>query len=160
MNENEYAEKIQLVRSKLYRTAYLYLGSEQDALDAVDEAVYKGLVSLKKLRQPEFFETWLIRILINTCKTELTRRKRAVTLEELPESAVEQFDALPLKQALSKLPRELKEPIILRYFCGFTTVETAKALEVPQGTAATRLRRALTLLKLELSDEEVCNEQK
>jgi len=96
LNENEFAEKIQVLRNKLYRTAYLYLGSESDALDAVDEAVYKGLASLKGLRQPEYFGT----------------------------------------------------------------AETALALNVPQGTAATRLRRALQLLKLELSEEEVLNEPK
>ena len=160
MNENEFASKVQELRVSLYRTAYLYLGSEAIALDAVDEAVYRGLISCKKLREPQFFNTWMTRILINECVNELRRRKHLLEVEELPETAAEQFDALPIRDAVLRLPRELKEPLILRYFSGLTTAETAKALGVPQGTAATRLRRALTLLKLELSDEEVCNEQK
>ena len=160
MNENEFAAKIQILRNKLYRTAYLYLGSEADALNAVDEAVYKGLVSLKGLRQPEYFSTWMMRILINECKMELKRRKRLVTLEELPETAVDEFDALPIREAILKLPKELKDVLILRYFTGLTTVETALVLEIPQGTAATRLRRALTLLRLELSEEEFTHESK
>lgn len=160
MNEDEFAEKIQDLRNKLYRTAYLYLGSEADALDAVDEAVYKGLVSLKGLRQQEYFSTWMMRILINECNAEFRRRKRLVTLEELPETATTQFDALPIRDAILRLPKELKEPVILRYFSCLSTAETALILKIPQGTAATRLRRALQLLRLELSEEEVLNEPK
>ena len=48
MNDREFAERIEKLRGRLYRTAYLYLGSEAIALDAVDEAVYKGLTSLEK----------------------------------------------------------------------------------------------------------------
>lgn len=160
MNENEFAAGIQAMRNKLYRTAYLYLGNESDALDAVDEAVYKGLVSLKGLRQQEYFSTWMMRILINECNAEFRRRKHMVTLEELPETAATQFDALPIREAILRLPKELKEPVILRYFSCLSTAETALALKIPQGTAATRLRRALQLLKLELSEEEVLNEPK
>ena len=160
MNENEFAEKIQDLRNKLYRTAYMYLGSEADALDAVDEAVYKGLVSIKTLRQPEYFGTWIMRILINECNAEFRRRKHMVTLEELPETAATQCDALSIREAILRLPKELKEPVILRYFSCLSTAETALALKIPQGTAATRLRRALHLLKLELSEEEVLNEPK
>jgi len=160
LNENEFAAQVQILRGGLYRTAYLYLGTEADALDAVDEAVYKGLISCKKLREPQYFATWMTRILINECKNELRRRKRTVNAPELPETAAEEFDALPIKDALFRLPRDLKEPVILRYFSGLTTAETALALEIPQGTAATRLKRALKLLKLELTDEEAAYEQK
>lgn len=159
MNDNEYAAQVQRLKGGLYRTAYIYLGSEAAALDAVDEAVYKGLLSFNKLREPQYFGTWMMRILINECKTELRRRKRTLAMPELPETAVEEFDVLPIKDAVLRLPRDLKETVILRYFSGLTTAETASALEIPQGTAATRLRRALKLLKLELSDEEVSYEQ-
>ena len=160
MDENEFAARIQALRGGLYRTAFMYLGSEAAALDAVDEAVYKGLLSFKKLREPEYFGTWMTRILINECKTELRRRKRTLTLPELPETAIEEYDSLPIRDAVMRLPKELKEPIILRYFSGLTTVETARALEIPQGTAATRLRRALKLLRLDFSEEEIYNESK
>jgi RNA polymerase sigma-70 factor (ECF subfamily) len=95
----------------------------------------------------------MTRILINECKKELRRRKREQPLEALPEMAVEEYDALPLKEAIRCLSPELKEVVILRYFAGFTLVETAKSLNLPQGTVVTRQRRALALLKLELSEE-------
>ena len=153
MNNEEFGKRIENIRLRLYKTALLYLGSEACALDAVDEAVYKALCSYKKLRQPEYFDTWITRILINECYNELRRQKRFRPLEELPEGATEEFDTLPLKEAIRRLPRELKEVVILRYFAGYTLIETAETLQIPQGTVATRQRKALKVLKLELSEE-------
>lgn len=154
MDVSEFTARTERLKNRLYRTALLYVGSESIALDAVDEAIYRGFKSLKKLRQPEYFETWMTRILINECKKELRRRKREQPIDTIPETAEERFDTLPLKDAILRLPGELKEVIILRYFSGFTLAETAESLEIPQGTVVTRQRRALRLLKLELSEEE------
>ena len=153
MTEQEYILRAEALKERLYRTAVLYLGGASAAVDAVDEAVYKGFCAYKKLRQPEFFDTWLTRILINVCNTELRRRKRELSVDELPETAQEQFDALPLKEALRRLPRDLRDVIVLRYFTGLTLEETARALDIPRGTVSTRQKKALTLLRLELTDE-------
>ena len=143
MDHDEFARRAEALRARLYRTAYLYLGSEADALEAVDEGVYQALRALRQLRQPDFFETWLTRIVLNACHRELRRRRRLAGEEALPESAgPDAYDALPLK-----------EVVILRYFAGYTQAETARALNIPQGTAATRQRRALQLLRLELGEE-------
>lgn len=150
MNTEEFAAKVEGIRSKLYKTAYIYMGSEHAALDALDEAVYKALRACKKLRQPEFFDTWMTRIVINECCNELRHRKKQLSLDEIPEEAAERFDALPLKEAVRSLPRELRDLVILRYFAGYTLRETAEILDIPPGTAATRQRRALSLLRLEL----------
>ena len=154
MNAEEFAERIESRRTKLYKTALLYLGSEDAAIDALDETVYKALKGYKKLRQPEFFDTWLTRILINECHNERRRRKRLMPLDELPETATEEFDSLPLKEAVRRLPQELKEVAILRYFAGYTVKEAAETLNIPQGTAATRQRKALALLRIDLGEEE------
>ena len=154
MTELEYLERAEGVRKKLYRAALLTLGSESAAVDAVDEAVYKGYLSYRKLREPQYLETWLVRILINVCRDELRRRKRELAVEELPETAGEAFDALPLKEAIRRLPAQLRDVIVLRYFTGLTLEETASALELPRGTVSTRQRKALALLKLDLTVEE------
>ena len=154
MDRDEFARRTEAIRARLYRTAYLYLGSESDALEAVDEAVYQALRALEKLREPDFFETWLTRIVLNECHRELRRRRRLVGEESLPEGAgPDAYDALPLKEAIRRLPEELRAVIILRFFAGYTQAETAAALDIPQGTAATRQRRALELLRLELGEE-------
>ena len=154
MTELEYLERAEGVRGKLYRAALLTLGSQTAAVDAVDEAVYKGYLSYRKLRDPQYLETWLVRILINVCRDELRRRKRELAVEELPETAGEEFDALPLKEAIRRLPAQLRDVIVLRYFTGLTLEETAAALDLPRGTVSTRQRKALALLKLDLTVEE------
>lgn len=155
MDREEFSNRVEAVRARLYRAAYLYLGSEADALEAVDEAVYQALRSLKKLRQPAFFETWITRILINECHRELRRRKRLMGEEALPDTAgPDAYDTLPLKDAVRHLPEELRQVVILRFFAGYTQAETAAALDIPQGTAATRQRKALGMLRLELEEGE------
>lgn len=153
MKEQEYVQRAEELKGRLYRTARLYLASDSAALDAVDEAVYKGFLSYKKLREPAYFDTWLTRILINECNNELRRRRRETTLAELPETAAEEFDALPLREAVERLPRELRAVISLRYFAGYTLAETADILKIPQGTVSTRQRKALALLRLDLTEE-------
>ncbi|MGO5048730.1 sigma-70 family RNA polymerase sigma factor [Dysosmobacter sp. Sow4_B12] len=154
MDHEEFAARTQAVWQRLYRTAYLYLGSEADALEAVDEAVYQALRALKKMRQPELLETWLTRILINTCHKELRRRRWVTGEESLPDSAgPNAYDGLPLREAIRRLPEELRTVVILRYFAGYTLEETAQSLDLPRGTVSTRQRRALQLLRLELGEE-------
>lgn len=154
MKEQEYAQRVQALKGRLYRTARLYLAGEAAALDAVDEAVYRGLIAHRKLRRPEYFDTWMTRILINVCNDELRRRKRETTVDELPETAAEDYDALPLRDAVERLPRDLRAVVALRYFSGYTLAETADILKLPAGTVSTRQRRALALLRLELTDQE------
>ena len=155
MDRELFAERIDAIRERLYRIAWMYLRNEADALEAVDEAVYRGLRGLKHLRRPEYFETWITRILLNECSRELRRRKRLSPEETLPESAgADAFDGLPLREAVGRLPEELRAVVVLRYFSGYTLEETAELLKLPRGTVATRQRRALKLLRLELGEED------
>ena len=147
MKEQEFVERLEVLKGRLYRTALLYLGGEAAALDAVDEAVYRGLVSCGRLRQEEFFTTWITRILINVCNDELRRRRREIAVEELPETAAEAFDALPLRDAVARLPEKLRTAVHLYYAEGYSTEEIAALLGVPATTVRTRLHRARRQLK-------------
>ena len=158
MTREELAARIEEIRIKLFRTAMIYLGNEHDAIEAVDEAVYRGLCAVKKLRQPEYFDTWMTRILINECYKMMRRQKREELTETIPEISQEDFDRLPLKDAIGMLPEELRDIVVLRFFGGFSVAETALILKIPQGTAATRQRKALGLLRLAL-DEESCEKE-
>lgn len=156
MDQQEFADRTEAIKTRLYRTAYLYLGSEADALEAVDETVYRALRRLKQLQTPALFETWITRILINTCQDELRRRRRFHPggADALPDTVgPDDYEHLPLREAVRRLPEELRSVVILRFFSEYTQAETAAALNIPQGTAATRQKRALALLKLELGEE-------
>lgn len=81
MKDAEYFDRIEPLRTKLYRMAYPYFNSESMAIDAVDEAIYKGYLKKKQIRKEEFFETWMIRILLNIPQgTVATRLKKALEL--------------------------------------------------------------------------------
>ena len=158
MTRDEFAARTEEIRIKLFRTAMIYLGNEHDALEAVDETVYRGLCAVKKLRQPEYFDTWLTRILINECYKTLRHRKGEELTSAMPELSGDDFDRLPLRDAVDALSKELKDIIVLRFFGGYTLAETARILGLPQGTAATRQRKALSILRLAL-DEGSCEKE-
>lgn len=152
MMDEEYFGRIEPLRKKLYRIAWSYLGSESMAVDAVDEAIFQGYMKRRQLRNEEYLETWLVRVLINVCKNELRRRKREDVMELPEEAGPDVYDKLPLRLAIQKLPDQLQRVILLKYFGDYTTVQIAEILKIPQGTAASRLRRALGLLRLELAE--------
>ena len=154
MDKREFAQQVDAIKQQLFRMAYLYLNNEASALEAVDESVYKAYKALKTLREPAYFTTWLTRILINECKKELKRQNRFSPMDYSPdeEMAEDDYDALPLKEAIAHLPETLRAVVILRYFAGFTLAETAQTLAIPQGTVVSRQRRALALLKLDLEE--------
>jgi RNA polymerase sigma-70 factor (ECF subfamily) len=139
-------------KKSLYRVAYSYMNDKTLALDALDEACYKGYVNRGKLKNEECFKTWLTRIVVNECLQLLRKNKREVLTDEMPEEAAERFDTLPIRDALGKLSQELASIIYLRFFGGYTLAETSEILKIPQGTVATRERKALALLKLELAE--------
>lgn len=138
----------------MYQIAFLYVNNKDIATDAVDESIFKGLKAIKKLREPQYMETWLIRILINECNKELKKRKREIFYETIPENFSENLDNLDLKEAILHLPEDLKKVIILRYFCEYTLAKTADILDIPQGTVVTRQRKALKLLRVDLEEKE------
>lgn len=152
MDAMVFASRVQEIRTQLYRTAYGYLGNDQDSLDAVSEAVYQGYRARKDLREPTYFTTWMTRILIHVCYKELRRRTKQ-SLEDVSEIKSEDLDHLSLQEAIASLPEEHRQVIILRYFTGLTLAETAQALQIPQGTVVTRQRRALALLRVELEED-------
>lgn len=152
ISKQDYIKQMEQYKESLYRIAYSYMNDKTLAIDALDEAIYKGYLNRKKLKNPEYFKTWLTRIVINECLQSLRKNKREVLIDQIPEEAVETLDTLPIKEALAKLSEDLSKIIYLRFYGGYTLAETANILELPQGTVATRERRALALLRLELEE--------
>jgi RNA polymerase sigma-70 factor (ECF subfamily) len=154
MNQNEFAVKISELRDSLYRMAFIYLGGETPALKAVDEAVFKALLALPRLRRPDCFCPWVYRILINQCRQEQKLQGQTTPSHKLSLSLPTELSAQPLPEAISRLPRKLKEPVILYYFGNLDTAKIAYALKISKAAAETRLQRGVSLLGLDLSQEE------
>jgi RNA polymerase sigma-70 factor (ECF subfamily) len=152
ISKRDYVTQMENYKKCLYRVAYSYMNDKTLALDALDEAFYKGYINRGKLKNEECFKTWLSRIVVNECLQLLRKNKREVLIDEIPEEAAEAFDTLPIRDAIGKLSQELASIIYLRFFGGYTLAETATILKIPQGTVATRERKALSILKLELAE--------
>ena len=154
MTKDEFSQRIRASQDKLYRITCGMLREPQDRLDAVQDAILKAWCSLGRLRSEEYFDTWLIRILINECHNRHRTQARLVPLESAPEPSVE-FQGNPqLRDAILALPEKLRIPIILHYMEGYKTDEIAQMLRLPGGTVRSRLRRARAMLKTMLEETE------
>ena len=142
MTNEEFAKRVELVRTKLYKTALTYLGSEALAMDAVDEAVYKALCGKWKLRHPEFFDTWITRILINECHNIGRQKKRMTPVERMPEQPAEPTEHVEIMDALMGLKEKDRLILVMHYMEGFRLQEIARAMQMPLGTVKYRISKA------------------
>ena len=71
-----YGILIEKQKEYLYRMAYLYAGNEDAALEIVQETVLRAFRSIRKLREPGLFRSWITRILINVSKDYYKREMR------------------------------------------------------------------------------------
>lgn len=141
----------QLIKNyeKYYRIAYSYTFQEQDAMDIVQEAAYRAILKSESLRNPEYADTWICRIIKNEAVRFLEKyRGRTVTMEELPEEGSEdQMEDLDLKQALNKLDSEERAIVILKYFEEEKLTTIAQIMNLNLNTVKSRLYRAVEKLK-------------
>ncbi|MBQ4089061.1 MAG: sigma-70 family RNA polymerase sigma factor [Clostridia bacterium] len=154
MDRQEFTQRVLSMNDKMYRIAYGQLRNTYDCCDAVQEAILKAWSSRDKLRKKEFFETWLIRILINECHDIQRRRKRVSPLDYAPEHANHiSEDISDVHDAVLALEEKYRLPIILHYMSGYTTEEIGRILHLPTGTVRSRLKRARERLKTELESQ-------
>ena len=156
MDKREFADRVHAMQERLYRIAYGQLREEQDRKDAVQEAIYKAWKGRERLRSEAYFETWLIRILINECHNIQRAGRRIFPVETLPERPyVEkrmEGNSAELREAVISLPEKLRLPVMLHYIEGYTTEEAAEILRVPVGTVRSRLKKAREALKEALGE--------
>lgn len=134
----------------LYRVAWSILRNSADAEDAVQEAVLRAWEKLNSLRQPQYFRTWLTRILIRECYRLRRAGSLIIPLEELPETAAP--DSGEIWRSLQTLPEALRLPVVLHYVEGYNVAETGAILRLPAGTVKSRLSRARSALRMELEE--------
>lgn len=151
LRKERYLVFVHEYKGTMYRIALGYLKTESDAMEAVDETVYIGLSKLHQLREEDKLKPWMTKILIHECHRLLRLRKKDIPTEQLPETEeVTSRVSLTMREAIGELPEDLQEVIILRYFGDLTVKDTAEELNIPQGTVATRTRKALEMLKEKL----------
>lgn len=143
----------------MYRLAYSYVRNEEDALDIVQESVYKAIKNAGKVQQEAYIRTWIWRIVMNTAVDLIRSRKNETGLEEAGETGKEDtyqdFDTLEALKILE--PRE-KAVIVLRFFEEQKLEDIARTLQENTNTVKTILYRSLKKLRVELTEGELLYE--
>lgn len=152
IGKHKYAELMAENRQKFYRIAYSFVKNEQEALDIVSEATYKGLVHIRDLREPAYFKTWMTRIVINTALEMIRKNSRQVALEDymLEDDDMENLEQeikFDLYNALDALGAEDKSFIILKYFEGYSFRDISNLFEVPESTVKSKIYRCLKWMR-------------
>ena len=143
----------------MYRLAYSYVRNEEDALDIVQESVYKAIKNAGKVQQEAYIRTWIWRIVMNTAVDLIRSRKNETGLEEAGETGKEDtyqdFDTLEALKILE--PRE-KAVIVLRFFEDQKLEDIARTLQENTNTVKTILYRSLKKLRVELTEGDLLYE--
>jgi RNA polymerase sigma-70 factor (ECF subfamily) len=142
-----------LVRSRsdrLFGIAIQILRDIDRAEDALQDALVIAWRDLRGLRDPDRFDAWLRRLLVNVCIREASReRRRAVNLRELPVDGPAAPDDLlsfadrdQLERGFRRLPPDQRAILVLHHYLGYAPTEIAETLGIPPGTARSRLFHA------------------
>ena len=147
---------VELWQKPLFAFALRYLDQEMEAWDAVQETWVSVIKGLGKLQKPSLFASWLFRILTNKCIDRI--RKKQSELRQLEQAQIElesserSNESELLGQAVQGLSDEHKVLIMLRFGHGLQIGQIAAMLNIAEGTAKSRLHRALARLRDVLGD--------
>jgi RNA polymerase sigma-70 factor, ECF subfamily len=142
---------------RLYRVARLILRDIDGAEDAVQEALVRCWRDLPRLREPDRFDAWLNRILLNAVSDEAGKRRRfastvtALRLEPLQTDAASYVaDRDELGRVFDRLSLDHRTIVVLHHYLGLTLEEAAATIGIPVGTAKSRLHYAIEALRAAL----------
>lgn len=138
---------------KLYKIAFSYLKNEEEALEAMQETTYRAYIKIKKVKEPKYFNTWLVRIMINYCFDELKRQKKCLPMLKEQEISQEMnSEKIEIEWAIDRLQPKYRDVIVLKYFEDLRIQDIALVLECPEGTVKTWLNKALIELRNNLRE--------
>ena len=141
----------------LFHTAKAILRSDEDAEDAVQEAICAAFERRESLREADKFRPWLLRILVNKCYDTCRRRRPTVDLEDvadyLPAKSQDHTERLTLWQAVMALSGDLRAAVTLFYYDGLSIRDISGALGISEAAVKTRLSRGRAKLRQMLEEE-------
>ncbi len=139
-----FLELMEMNSLSMYKTARGILKNDNDVSDAIQDTILTSFEKIHKLKNPQYFKTWLIRILINECNQILRHYKKVNTIEEVPETPRQDktLAEFEFKEMLEQVDEKYRVILVLYYEQGFKISEIAELLELNENTVKTRLARA------------------
>ena len=157
-DDQAFVELIEENKQTMYKVAVGILRNDSDAADAIQESILTCYERMTELKKPQYFKTWLSRILINVANDYL-RNKGMVDLELDETSYVKEVvieDKIEIKidlyNAIDELEDKYKDAVILRYIDDLKIEDISKILDRPVNTIKTHLRKALKDMKKMLKE--------
>ena len=144
---------------RLVATAALRMGvPRQEVEDVANEVFYKVFRSLSRYEPTHALSTWLYRITVNAALDRRRSRRHDSKMDEIPagladggpsphDRADETERSRLLQEALQRLPRHYRAPLVLVHVEALAVEEAARILDLPEGTVKSRLFRARAMLK-------------
>ena len=147
-------EKLLTSYESMYRIAFTYVKNADDALDIVQDSAYKAIKNAKSVKQEEYIETWIYRIVMNCAVDFLKRNRKEMATERLEElhhmETTDKYMDFDTIRALDILNEKERAVIILRFFEEKKLDEIAAVLGMNGNTVKSILYRSLQKLKTEL----------
>jgi RNA polymerase sigma-70 factor (ECF subfamily) len=161
-DEQAFADLVDLDGGRCYAIAYRITRNAEQAQDAVQQAFLFAWRELPRLRDPERFEVWLHRLVVNACYEELRRYRRwTQNVRALPvdgpavsDQVVSIGDRDALERAFRSLTPEHRAVVVLHHHAGLPLAAIAEVAGVPIGTVKSRLHYATRMLRKALADED------
>ena len=140
------------------RTARAILGNEAEAHDAAQEALVSAWTHLPRLRDQSRFDAWLHRLLVNACRDILRRRRRNPEVHTEADLVVadptrQSLETASVKGAFGRISVDQRTILLLHHLHGMPLDQVARQLDVPVGTAKSRLFHARRALERALEAE-------
>ena len=151
MSQEEFERRVLALTQSLYRVCYSLLRREQDREDAVQSCILLAWERRRQLRDPEKFRPWIMRILVNCCRSQLRRTQRELPLAQPPEAPGPEGDSLSL--LLAPLPEQYRAALKLRYQEGMSVRDMAYVLRLSEAAVKSRLARARAALRETLKED-------
>lgn len=147
-------------QEKFYRLAFSYVHNQEDALDVVQNAIYKALEHYRELRNESAVNTWFYRILVNESLSFLRKRKEEVfqrenEAEEIAYYEKEYDKEEDLYEQINHLEEELQNIIKLRFYEELSLKEISDVMNMNVNTVKTKLYRGLKLLKQNILEVDI-----
>ena len=157
---------------QVYRVARRLVGTREEAEDLVQQAYERAFRSWRQFTPGTNMRAWLLRILNNLNIDRGRRQQRAPQMTPLEandyflydrlaengdgvsdeEQVVERLSQDDIVTALSVVPHDFRDVLVLVDLGDFSYADAAQILDIPVGTVMSRLHRGRRILKRELAE--------